>query len=135
MSAQRAAADLHADVRRCEGDEDAALWRQAGEMMWAHAADCIVQVPIVHTRVPALDAILREAGARARYGLAGNIAWVAWAGQQPLARLDEVLTELDLAGTVLVGPAGRPLLGAARGGSFAARVRGAIDPHRRFPEA
>jgi hypothetical protein len=74
-------------------------------------------------------------GVPVRLSLAANVAWLAWPGERPVDELDAALRALDLAGTVLTGPPGRVLLGTVRGGAFAARIRRAIDPDGRFPEA
>jgi hypothetical protein len=87
------------------------------------------------TVVPDIDAALRAAGARTRYSLGANAAWIAWPDDPPLARLEAAHAGLGLAGMVLTGPPDRQLLGAPRGGAFAARIRGALDPDARFPEA
>ncbi|WP_187369319.1 hypothetical protein [Baekduia soli] len=82
----------------------------------------------------ALDAALIAAGAAVRYAQAANVAWIAWPEDRPLDDLHDALAGLGLAGMVLRGPPGRPLLGTRRGGLFAARVRGALDPYGRFLE-
>lgn len=114
------------------GEQDAELWRAAAELEWVPDSSRLVRVALTGRSVPALDAVLAEAGADARYSLGANVAWVAWPADRPLDGLDGALTGAGLAGVVLTGPPERVLLGVARGGVFAERVRGALDPHSRF---
>ena len=133
--ARRLAAEVGAEpARRDEGEDDAALWRGAAELAWAPADAVIVRVGLTARSVVALDGALAAAGAVARYGLGGNVAWIAWPATAPIAGLAAILTGLGLTGMALTGPPGVPLLGAGGGGAFGARVRGALDPFDRFLE-
>jgi hypothetical protein len=122
------------EPHRLDDDRDAATWRDAAELVWAPPDTRLVRVALTARQVPALDAALAPAGATVRYSLAANVAWIAWPGSLALEPLGEELRGLRLSGVVLTGEPGRPLLGASRGGAFAARVREALDPHSRFPE-
>jgi glycolate oxidase FAD binding subunit len=124
-----------ARAERLDGDQDAATWQAATELAWVPDGCRVVRAGLAPRSVPALDAALRAAGARTRYSLGANAAWIAWPDDRPLAQLDTALAGLGLAGMVLTGPPDRQLLGAPRGGAFAARIRGALDPDARFPEA
>ena len=97
----------------------------------------MVRAALTARSVVALQAALAATGARARYSLGANVAWIAWPEERPLAGLDAALRGLGLAGMVLTGDPdpGGPLLGRPQGGAFAARVRAALDPHARFLEA
>jgi glycolate oxidase FAD binding subunit len=92
----------------------------------------LVRVALTPRSVPALDAALR--GARARYSNGANVAWIAWPDDRDLAGLDAALLDLGLPGMPLTGAPAGPLLGARRGGAFLERLRGALDPDRRFLE-
>jgi glycolate oxidase FAD binding subunit len=118
---------------------EAALWREARELTW-HAPDtALVKVACGRTHAAALDAILDGAGAARRYGGGGRSAWVAWPHELGLAALDEHLRRLGVPGIALLAAAGGddaagPLLGRRDGGTFASRVRSALDPDARLLE-
>jgi glycolate oxidase FAD binding subunit len=132
--AARLAAALAAPAVTLADDAARASWNAAAELSWVPAGARAVRVATTAREVPALQAALAAAGAQARYANAANVAWVAWPDAQPLARLDETLAGLQLTGVALTGPPHAALLGARRGGAFAARLRAALDPDERFPE-
>ncbi len=70
------------------------------------------------------------ATAERRYSVAGNLAWVSW--PEPVETLDAILRDLDLVGQVVIGPPGRPFIGAVEPNAFEERLRGVMDPHGRF---
>jgi len=131
----RLQAALGVGGERVEDDADVALWRDAAELAWRPPGSRVIKVGITGRRVAGLEAALEAAGARARYSLGANVAWVAWPADRPLEELDTALTALELAGMVLTGAPGRVLLGRTGGGAFATRVRAALDPDARFLEA
>ncbi|MHB8659103.1 MAG: hypothetical protein ACYC91_14325 [Solirubrobacteraceae bacterium] len=92
----------------------------------------VVKVAVIARRVAGLEAALAAAGARARYSLGANVAWVAWPGDRPLPQLHAALEALELAGMVLTGAARpRPARPNERR-CLRHPVRAAIDPHARF---
>jgi len=130
--AARLAASVEAPCERIDGEQDAALWREVAALGWVPPAARVVRVGMNARGVTRLEAALD--GARARYCLGANVAWVAWPDDRPLADLDAALTSLEMAGMVLTGPSHRRLLGAPGGGAFAERIRAALDPDGRFLE-
>jgi glycolate oxidase FAD binding subunit len=126
------AAGFGAPVAAVDGDEQR-LWADAAELRWAGDAS-VVRVPVTaHEAVP-LDDAVRAAGGVVRFGLAANVAWVAWPSDASMHALDQLLARAGLAGVVLAGAADQPLVGRRRPNPFAARVRQALDPHGRFLE-
>jgi len=113
-------------------NEEALLWERLNEFAWAPAGSRLVKVPLTPARVLALDAGLEASGALQRYSASANLAWIAWPG--PLEALDTILVDLSLAGLVVMGPAGRPWIGARTGEGFLRRVRLALDPQGKFAE-
>jgi glycolate oxidase FAD binding subunit len=130
----RVTAALPSPVERLEPEADDAEWRRAAELGWAPQGSSVIKVGVTARHVPALEAALAPAAAVARYGLAANVAWVAWPSERPLDGLDVALRELGIAGIALTGTPGRTLLGRGGGDAFATRIRTAIDPHGRFLE-
>lgn len=133
--AARLAAAVRAPSERLEGPDDAALWRGVAALEWVPESSRVVRVGLTAASVVALDAALGAAGAQARYGLAANVAWIAWPDDRPLADLDTILRCLGVSGMVLTGPSHRRLLGSSPGGAFADRIRAALDPDEHFLEA
>jgi hypothetical protein len=124
------AIDRPVEVRR--SDADAAAWHEAREFAWAPPDTTLIRVALTTPQVPALDAVAAGQGARRRYALGGNVAFIAWP-----AGLDDFSTALEglgLRGQVLTGSGGRPFVGAAAPGEFERRVRAVMDPHGRFEQ-
>jgi glycolate oxidase FAD binding subunit len=118
------------------GDAEVALWDQARSFVWVGPDARLVIVPVASRRLTALDDELDRRGVARRYGLAANVAWVAWPTAVPLAQLSDLLAAHALSGVALTGePLAEPLLGAATGGAFARRITGALDPAGAFSGA
>jgi glycolate oxidase FAD binding subunit len=132
--AARCTAIVGTEPEHLDGVRDLEAWHDAAELAWVPADARLVRVALTARGVPALDGALAAASAIARYSLAANVAWIAWPESRPIEQLDDELRTLRLAGVVLTGAPGRPLIGASRGGAFAARIRSALDPDGRFPE-
>jgi glycolate oxidase FAD binding subunit len=131
--ATRASALQHAIGRPSgllTGDDDAVVWRDAREFAWAPRDASLVRVPISPPALLPLDAALSRYDAVRRYAVAGNLALVGW--RDSLDALSDVLSGMDLTGQVLLGPAGKRFIGAARPNAFEDRLRGVMDPDGRF---
>jgi glycolate oxidase FAD binding subunit len=113
------------------GPDEAAIWNDVRELRWVPAGWALVKVPLSPARVAAFDAALITNSALRRFGAGGNVAWVAIAPEQ-LASIEAALTGQGLAGLLVLGPHGRPLLGQRTGEGFARRVKAALDPGGRF---
>ena len=83
-------------------------------------------------RLPALEAALAAIPSQRRYSLGGNLAWVALPPEH-LAALETLLAQQGLAGLLIFGAPGNPLLGQRTGEAFNQRVKAALDPAGRFP--
>jgi hypothetical protein len=86
------------------------------------------------TALVQFERIIERQGMPRRYGVAGNVAWLAWPADRPLA---ELLLD-GLSGLVARGPSlhgASPWLGASPepASSFARSVKGALDPQQRLP--
>lgn len=132
--AERVAEGVGAPMAEHDRD-DSARWRTVTELTWLPADHRAVRVALTPGEVPALEAALAAAGARARYSLGAAVAWVAWPAAEPLGVLGDALGRIGLTGVPLTGEApATPLLGTIRGGAFATRVRAALDPGHRFED-
>ena len=74
-------------------------------------------------QVPEFDA--KIAGSQRRYGVGGNVAWVA---SDDIAQLDLALKQLGLRGLCLLGDVESALIGAPLENELAARVKSVLDP-------
>jgi glycolate oxidase FAD binding subunit len=110
-------------------DGDEALWHAVRELRWLPQGWSLIKVPVTPKRIPALDQALPPAAIR-RYTGGGQAAWIALGDRAET--LDPILIAQSLAGLVLIGPTNRVRLGKRAGESFERRVKGALDPQRRF---
>jgi len=116
--------------------EEARCWRDARELAWVppvlSAAEgagwSLVKVPVTPKKIAALDQRLAPQTVR-RYGVAGQVAWIATPDR---AGLDAALTEAGLSGLALTGPTGKARLGVQPGAAFEHRIKQALDPGGRF---
>jgi glycolate oxidase FAD binding subunit len=114
-------------------DEGHELWAAEREFRWVPAAHKLVKVALNPVQVGAFEAALAVAGAfPRRYGVAGNVAYLAWPARYPVADLESLLQRFNLAGLPLTGewPASR--LGVQPGKYFADRIRSVLDPTGKF---
>jgi hypothetical protein len=114
------------------GPAEEPAWRSAREFAWAPPNWAFVKVPLSPARLPALEAALAAVESQRRYSLGGNLAWVALPPEQ-VAGLDALLARQGLAGLLIFGAPGKPLLGQRTGEAFNRRVKAALDPAGRFP--
>jgi glycolate oxidase FAD binding subunit len=116
-------------------DEARAAWAAHRELTWVPDDATLVRAALTARAVPDLVAALDRAGADWRLSLGANVLWIAWPADTDLTPLHDALAAHGRAAMRLTGPAGPRLLGHARGGAFADRVRTALDPADRFPAA
>lgn len=121
---------LGADAEVLRGEQDARVWQDAREFRWAPENAALARVPLVPSRIPALERALVGVGARRRYALGGHVAIVAWPGE--LEGLAAALSALNLPGQILTGACDRATIGAPADSEFARRVRDVMDPDARF---
>jgi len=124
-------------VEVIEPPAEEVLWQQVKGLEWVPANWALIKIPLTLKRIPTLEAQLKGVEARRRYSAGGNLVWLAWpvpTTEKWSAKLDSLLTSLDLSGLVLLGPPGVVRLGVNPGASFARRVKQALDPVSRFLE-
>lgn len=106
-----------------ELDDSAALWNPLADL----SADCLVKVALTPKQLPAFDAMLGDSPRR--YGIGGNIAWVA---TDDIARLDTTLKTRGLSGLCLRGAVDSPVIGVPIGNVLAERVKQVLDPFNKL---
>lgn len=113
-------------------DPDASHWQPLADWSYLEEDERLVRVPVAPRQVAQLEAELDEQSLRRRYSAAGNLAWVRWPGQRPIAALDELLRHQRLGGTVMTGRATRVRLGRRPDQTLMQRIKSALDPEHRF---
>ena len=113
-----------------EGEAEDAIWRSAREFHWLPAQTSLVKIPLTPKRLLQLDEFLAVHGIERRYLAGANLAWIAWPGE--LDVLDRYLQEMQLSGLVVLGAPDRVRLGVDSSGTFAQRVKQALDPLGRW---
>ena len=109
--------------------DEARLWQEGRQFGWRPAGTSLVKVALNPQKLLVFEALLPPIARR--YSVAGNVAWLAWAG--PLADLHRLLNEQGLSGQVMVGPAGViALLGRPPDPIFWSRVKQGLDPAGKF---
>jgi glycolate oxidase FAD binding subunit len=119
------------DAQVLSGEAESAAWSAMREMAWVPEGAGLVRVALSPAQLPGLNGALSDGHRRClvRYSVGGNVAWVAV--PEPHA-LDAVLNDLALPGLVVIGPPGRPLIGAQAGAAFERRVKAALDPSNKW---
>ena len=115
---------------RLADDQEAAFWEEQREFLWATDGAALVKTATTPTSLPALAAARPHPGAARRYGVGGNLVWIAWPG--PLAGLHDLLAGQGLAGLVVRGAPEQPIIGRAPESLLTGRIRQALDPNHRF---
>lgn len=132
------ASDEIEEIATLQGKAETALWQEIGEFGWVPAGWGVAKIPLTASRIPGLEKALEDLEVQRRYSVGGKLAWVAWPettpDSSPFKALNSILTELGLAGLVLLGSPGQHRLGVWPGQSLARRVKQALDPTHRFLE-
>ncbi|MBN2550157.1 MAG: FAD-binding protein [Anaerolineales bacterium] len=115
-----------------QGADEEQIWRSVGEASWVPTGWCWICLPITPSRIPLLEASLAGKPVLRRYLAGGQAAWLALPDQPQ--SLEGLLETQGLQGLVLMGSAGKPRLGHFPAQPFYRRVKGALDPMRRFVE-
>jgi glycolate oxidase FAD binding subunit len=116
------------------GEDDEALWRAAREFSWVPEGHALVKVALSPLAVVALEEALAGSGVWAprRYGVGGNVAYLAWPDGVDLARLGAILEGLQLRALALRGRHHPALLGRRTANAFEERLARVLDPRGVF---
>ncbi len=116
------------------GEPEAELWLELNRFAWL--PDGHVLVKVVHSpgRVKELEQALTLYPLPHRYGVGGNVLYLAWPEAERTS-LDALLQEQNLSGLALTGSWTEPQLGVRVGGAFLERVTQVFDPRGVFAYA
>ena len=110
--------------------DERAIWQATRAFRWLPTGASLTKIPLTLDRIGSLEEALSGSGAVRRYIAGGNLAWIGWPGE--LATLDEMLSQLELGGIVVLGTGRRQFLGTRTGAEMAHRVKQVLDPAGRF---
>ena len=103
-----------------ELDDSARLWDPLAELTGAY----LVKAPLAPNQLPAFEG--RMTAAQRRYGVGGNVAWVA---TEDMNHVSDALNACGLTGLCLRGAVESAVIGAPLENVLAARVKQVLDPH------
>ena len=112
------------------GDAEAQLWQEANAFGWVPEDHALVKVVHSPRQVGELERALEPYSAPHRYGVGGNVCYLAWPDDRGV--LERLLSEQKLSGLALTGSWSQPQLGVQTGGAFLRRVESVFDPHGIF---
>ncbi|HID77538.1 MAG TPA: FAD-binding protein [Planctomycetaceae bacterium] len=121
-------------VDEASGPEEAEWWQAYGEFAWVPEAYGLVKIPIGSRQIPRLESCIArwEPQPVRRYGIAGNVVWLAWPPELAPSRLEDALAALGRRALALRGRWPRRMLGPAPKDVFSARLLQVFDPAGRF---
>lgn len=106
-------------VDTCQLNDDAALWDPLAGLN----GDVLIKVVLSPKQIPAFDALIGNMARR--YGVGGNLAWVA---TDDYDGLDQALKQQELSGLCLRGVVDSAIFGRPIENVLAARVKQVLDP-------
>ena len=114
-------------------DEAEALWGNLREFAWAHRDGFLAKVALAPAQLSPLHHLLGTLDdVRFHVSAGGNMAFVSLPPAADPRKLSQGLSALALSGVMLRG-AGSLWLGVCGETKVAGAVKGAMDPHHRFP--
>ncbi len=113
------------------GDAEVQLWREANALSWPPDGHALVKVAHSPRLVGELERALEPLKVAHRYGVGGNVCYLAWP-ETKRAALDRLLSDRLLSGVALTGSWTTPQVGVQTGGAFLERVTRVFDPHGIF---
>lgn len=124
--------EFHGEGYILENEQEQVYWRGIREFSWVGVEKYLIKVPVTPKLVPQIDSYLADLAVQRRYTVGANLVWIEW--PNPLDQLDQILSEMSLAGLVVLGSPGKSRLGQQKGAAFAKRVKTALDPQGRWLE-
>ena len=102
-----------------ELEDESTLWDPLAGL----TGEFLVKAVLAPKQIPGVDAQI--ANTRRRYGVGGNLAWVA---TDDVEALDAALRQLGISGLCLRGRCATPIIGSPADNVLAARVKTVLDP-------
>ena len=127
----RVQAFLRQDGEVLTGDTETELWREANTFFWVPGGHALVKVVHSPRQVAALEAALSPFRVPHRYGIGGNVCYLAWP-ETERAGLEALLKSQNLSGLALTGSWAQPCLGKQTGNAFLERIEKVFDPRGIF---
>ena len=106
-----------------ETPDEATLWDPLANL----PGRTLCKVVLAPRQIPALDALIGKAARR--YGVGGNLAWIA---TDDCAELERTLKQLGLTGLCLRGDRAAPIIGRPVDNVLAQRVKQVLDPQNKL---
>ncbi len=113
------------------GDTEIKLWGEANTFFWVPAGHALVKVVHSPRQVGLLEAALSPFSVLHRYGVGGNVCYLAWPGADR-AGLETLLQQQNLSGLALTGHWANPHLRIQTGNAFLERIEKVFDPRGVF---
>lgn len=137
VQARRLERDLPRPLETLSPEDDDELWRDVRAFHWrpdtTKEPTTLVKIPTTPRHIPSIEDQLARLSSARRYTVGGNLLWLAWPAERPLAELDPILSRLGLSGLALDRPGEPPHLGLDPARPFLARIKDALDPDGRLP--
>ena len=116
------------------GDTEAELWREANTFSWVPAGHALVKIVHSPRQVGSLEAALSPFNTPHRYGVGGNVCYLAWS-ETERGGLEALLLRQNLSGLALTGSWTNPHLGIQTSNAFLERITRVFDPRGVFTVA
>lgn len=133
--AERALQEVDAKGDALEEEEAERFWGEGAVFGWSGEGEALLKVPVSPDRVLELDGFCGKAGAKRRYGAAGNVGWLSWPEGESVERLDNGLRELGLNGLAFGGGLEGAHWGKRRKSEVMEATRKVFDPEDKFGSA
>ena len=116
------------------GDAETELWREINAFSWVPAGHALVKVVHSPRQVAKLEEALSPFNVPHRYGVGGNVCYLAWPEAERMG-LETLLLQQKLSGLALTGNWQKPHLGVQTSNIFLERITKVFDPRGVFAAA
>jgi glycolate oxidase FAD binding subunit len=111
--------------------KDEQTWREAREFSWLPREHSLIKIPLSPTKITSLEKLLESMNLVKRYGVGGNVLYVAWPNGEK-DQLEKFLNQQGLSALAITGSWQNPLLGKQTGQAFTKRILSVLDPQGKF---